>query len=62
MQSNFFHDYLSPSFQDIVIATPGRLKDLMEMGVCNLKDVSFAVSIMWQHGKSLSYCKTFNGE
>ncbi|CAA6673770.1 unnamed protein product [Spirodela intermedia] len=28
---------------DIVIATPGRLKDLIEMGVCNLKDVSFAV-------------------
>ena len=35
------HDLLS--FQDIVIATPGRLRDLIEMGVCNLKDVSFAV-------------------
>ncbi|KAK6129931.1 hypothetical protein DH2020_036325 [Rehmannia glutinosa] len=28
---------------DIVIGTPGRLKDLMEMGVCNLNDVSFVV-------------------
>ncbi|XP_078445913.1 DEA(D/H)-box RNA helicase family protein [Wolffia australiana] len=28
---------------DIVIATPGRLKDLIEMGVCDLKNVSFAV-------------------
>lgn len=30
--------------QDIVIGTPGRLKDLIEMGVCLLKDVSFVVS------------------
>ncbi|XP_060207723.1 DEAD-box ATP-dependent RNA helicase 5 isoform X3 [Lycium barbarum] len=29
--------------QDIVIGTPGRLQDLMEMGVCNLKEVSFVV-------------------
>ncbi|CAA0838814.1 DEAD-box ATP-dependent RNA helicase 5 [Striga hermonthica] len=28
---------------DIVIGTPGRLKDLIEMGVCNLKEVSFVV-------------------
>ncbi|XP_010261619.1 PREDICTED: DEAD-box ATP-dependent RNA helicase 5 [Nelumbo nucifera] len=28
---------------DIVIGTPGRLKDLMEMGVCCLKEVSFVV-------------------
>ncbi|XP_051129536.1 DEAD-box ATP-dependent RNA helicase 5 isoform X2 [Andrographis paniculata] len=28
---------------DIVIGTPGRLKDLIEMGVCQLKDVSFVV-------------------
>ncbi|KAL6536358.1 hypothetical protein OROGR_012930 [Orobanche gracilis] len=28
---------------DIVIGTPGRLKDLMEMKVCLLKDVSFVV-------------------
>ncbi|XP_060207722.1 DEAD-box ATP-dependent RNA helicase 5 isoform X2 [Lycium barbarum] len=28
---------------DIVIGTPGRLQDLMEMGVCNLKEVSFVV-------------------
>ncbi|XP_059642201.1 DEAD-box ATP-dependent RNA helicase 5 [Cornus florida] len=28
---------------DIVIATPGRLKDLIEMGVCYLKEVSFVV-------------------
>ncbi|EPS60266.1 hypothetical protein M569_14538, partial [Genlisea aurea] len=28
---------------DIVIGTPGRLKDLMEMEVCSLKDVSFVV-------------------
>ncbi|MQM09581.1 hypothetical protein Taro_042458, partial [Colocasia esculenta] len=28
---------------DIVIGTPGRLKDLMEMGICNLKDASFVV-------------------
>ncbi|KAK4549301.1 hypothetical protein RGQ29_032756 [Quercus rubra] len=28
---------------DIVIGTPGRLKDLIEMGVCCLKDVSFVV-------------------
>ncbi|KAM7507264.1 hypothetical protein LguiA_017717 [Lonicera macranthoides] len=26
---------------DIVVGTPGRLKDLIEMGVCILKDVSF---------------------
>ena len=29
---------------DIVIGTPGRLKDLIEMGVCCLKEVSFVVS------------------
>ncbi|XP_022877105.1 DEAD-box ATP-dependent RNA helicase 5 [Olea europaea var. sylvestris] len=29
--------------QDIVIGTPGRLKDLIEMGVCHLKEVSFVV-------------------
>ncbi|KAJ8754288.1 hypothetical protein K2173_002739 [Erythroxylum novogranatense] len=28
---------------DIVIGTPGRLKDLIEMNVCRLKDVSFVV-------------------
>ncbi|KAK8950363.1 DEAD-box ATP-dependent RNA helicase 5 [Platanthera guangdongensis] len=28
---------------DIVIGTPGRLKDLIEMGICSLKDVSFVV-------------------
>ncbi|KAL3818300.1 hypothetical protein ACJIZ3_004205 [Penstemon smallii] len=28
---------------DFVIGTPGRLKDLIEMGVCHLKDVSFVV-------------------
>ncbi|KAK3037654.1 hypothetical protein RJ639_030431 [Escallonia herrerae] len=28
---------------DIVIGTPGRLKDLIEMGVCILKEVSFVV-------------------
>ncbi|KAJ0989911.1 hypothetical protein J5N97_008267 [Dioscorea zingiberensis] len=28
---------------DIVIGTPGRMKDLIEMGVCNLGDVSFVV-------------------
>ncbi|KAF7137519.1 hypothetical protein RHSIM_Rhsim07G0134700 [Rhododendron simsii] len=28
---------------DIVIGTPGRLKDLIEMGVCVLKEVSFVV-------------------
>lgn len=28
---------------DIVIGTPGRLKDLIEMGVCYLKEVSFVV-------------------
>ncbi|GAB2263669.1 hypothetical protein Droror1_Dr00025803 [Drosera rotundifolia] len=28
---------------DIVIGTPGRLKDLIEMGVCHLQDVSFVV-------------------
>lgn len=28
---------------DIVIATPGRLKDLIEMGICCLKEVSFVV-------------------
>lgn len=28
---------------DIVIGTPGRLKDLVEMGVCCLKEVSFVV-------------------
>lgn len=28
---------------DIVIGTPGRLKDLIEAGVCNLKEVSYVV-------------------
>jgi len=28
---------------DIVIGTPGRMKDLIEMGVCNLHEVSFVV-------------------
>ncbi|KNA24864.1 hypothetical protein SOVF_011780 [Spinacia oleracea] len=28
---------------DLVIATPGRLKDLIEMGKCHLQDVSFVV-------------------
>ncbi|KAK7367030.1 hypothetical protein VNO80_09036 [Phaseolus coccineus] len=28
---------------DIVIGTPGRIQDLIEMGVCCLKEVSFAV-------------------
>ncbi|KAF7809452.1 DEAD-box ATP-dependent RNA helicase 5 [Senna tora] len=28
---------------DIVIGTPGRIKDLIEMGVCSLKEVSFVV-------------------
>ncbi|XP_073133221.1 DEAD-box ATP-dependent RNA helicase 5-like isoform X1 [Henckelia pumila] len=28
---------------DIVIGTPGRLKDLIEMGLCHLKDVSYVV-------------------
>ncbi|XP_073042782.1 DEAD-box ATP-dependent RNA helicase 5 [Primulina eburnea] len=28
---------------DIVIGTPGRLKDLIEMGVCRLKEVSYVV-------------------
>ncbi|KAH6803413.1 RNA helicase family protein [Perilla frutescens var. frutescens] len=28
---------------DIVIGTPGRLKDLIEMGVCRLQEVSFVV-------------------
>lgn len=28
---------------DIVIGTPGRMKDLIEMGICCLKDVSFVV-------------------
>jgi hypothetical protein len=31
-------------FQDIVIGTPGRMKDLIEMGFCNLNEVSFVVS------------------
>nr|CAD1845081.1 unnamed protein product [Ananas comosus var. bracteatus] len=29
--------------QDIVIGTPGRLKDLTEAGICSLKEVSFVV-------------------
>ncbi|KAF3792928.1 DEAD-box ATP-dependent RNA helicase 5 [Nymphaea thermarum] len=29
---------------DIVVGTPGRLKDLIEMGICCLKEVSFVVS------------------
>lgn len=28
---------------DIVIGTPGRMKDLIEMGICRLNDVSFVV-------------------
>lgn len=38
----------SPSLsisQDIVIGTPGRLRDLIEEGVCNLSEVSFVVSL-----------------
>ena len=35
---------LSMFTQDIVIGTPGRLKDLIEMGVCCLTEVSFVVS------------------
>lgn len=31
--------------QDIVIGTPGRLRDLIEEGVCNLSEVSFVVSL-----------------
>ncbi|KAL2545545.1 DEAD-box ATP-dependent RNA helicase 5 [Forsythia ovata] len=31
------------SGMDIVIGTPGRLRDLIEMGVCHLKEVSFVV-------------------
>jgi ATP-dependent RNA helicase DBP3 len=30
--------------QDIVIGTPGRLKDLIEMNVLHLAEVSFVVS------------------
>lgn len=30
--------------QDIVIGTPGRLKDLVEEGVCCLSEVAFVVS------------------
>lgn len=30
--------------QDIVIGTPGRIQDLIEMGFCCLKEVSFVVS------------------
>ena len=30
--------------QDIVVGTPGRLKDLIVMGVCQLQQVSFVVS------------------
>lgn len=36
--------FLSMFTQDIVIGTPGRLKDLIEMGVCCLTEVSFVVS------------------
>ena len=36
--------FVSMFTQDIVIGTPGRLKDLIEMGVCCLKEVSFVVS------------------
>lgn len=31
------------SGMDIVVGTPGRLKDLIEMGVCQLQEVSFVV-------------------
>lgn len=31
-------------YQEIVIGTPGRLRDLIEMGVCRLDEVSFVVS------------------
>lgn len=31
-------------FQDIVIGCPGRMKDLIEMGICQLDEVSFVVS------------------
>nr|XP_025648556.1 DEAD-box ATP-dependent RNA helicase 5 isoform X2 [Arachis hypogaea] len=30
---------------DIVIGTPGCIQDLIEMGVCSLKDVSFVVVV-----------------
>lgn len=32
------------SIQDIIIGTPGRIQDLIEMGICCLKEVSFVVS------------------
>lgn len=41
--------------QDIVIGTPGRLKDLIEMGVCSLKEVSFTVSNIAQRNLFLNY-------
>ncbi|KAL5973091.1 hypothetical protein ACLOJK_037117 [Asimina triloba] len=49
--SSTFYDFYSTGFQaryknytyekDIVIGTPGRLKDLIEAGICQLKEVSF---------------------
>lgn len=42
-QSSFLCGFM----QDIVIGTPGRLKDLIEMGVCRLNEVSFVVSIYY---------------
>ncbi|KAF3780047.1 DEAD-box ATP-dependent RNA helicase 5 [Nymphaea thermarum] len=39
---------------DIVVGTPGRLKDLIEMGICCLKEVSFVVSHQSSHAEAIS--------
>lgn len=41
---NLKHLFLCGYEQHIVIGTPGRLRDLMEMGLCSLNEVSFVVS------------------
>ncbi|KAG6525502.1 hypothetical protein ZIOFF_015458 [Zingiber officinale] len=35
--------FLGFLIEDIVIGTPGRMKDLIEMGICQLKEVTFVV-------------------
>ena len=37
------------TIQDIVVATPGRLRDLIQDGICNLGEVSFVVREMCEY-------------
>ncbi|XP_049933276.1 DEAD-box ATP-dependent RNA helicase 5 isoform X2 [Nymphaea colorata] len=45
---------------DIVVGTPGRLKDLIEMGICCLKEVSFVRPLVFVHcfGENIGHTVT----